>query len=155
MNIFRLDSVCSDARIEKLVTEQLNRKTSLWPFRDCRAAQWPAPLSVTAAFHSERPSFWLASNHRSLNRLLCGLLRPFHRTVKHSETLCDRAAWNLQMRLKSAPESVTRCKLWLKLGTRKTGRFIVTVCNNLAYHAQGKVSLGIWKTVPKQQLKPL
>jgi hypothetical protein len=59
--------------------------------------------------------------------------RPFPRTGKPGETPDTRAAWNLQTRLKSAPESVTRCKQWLTSGSTKQAiRRRFSTCDVLA-----------------------
>ena len=59
--------------------------------------------------------------------------RPFPRTGKLGATPGTRAAWNLQTRLKSAPESVTRCKQWLTSGSTKQAiRRRFSTCDVLA-----------------------
>jgi hypothetical protein len=70
----------------------------------------------------------------SLNRLLCGLSRPFRRTVKLGETPGDRAARILQTRLESAPKSVTRCKAMVETGNSLNRTILgqVETCDVLA-----------------------
>jgi hypothetical protein len=122
-----LDSPCSLTVLPSRVRARLSK--SCVPLVVGKTTFRPQERSLGRASGRFFPS---TMNRSVVNRLLCGLLRPFHRTVKSGVTPDSRAAWNLQMRLKSAPECVTRCKVWLKLGTQETERLINRPLRDLA-----------------------
>lgn len=91
------------------------------------SGSWGLPDFSTRA-NMNRVTFTLLKTSRSLNRWGHALVKPFRRGSKSGETPDTRAAWMLQTRLKSAPESVTRCNAWLKVGTQETDDS-KTTCN--------------------------
>ena len=89
----------------------------------------PAQAESTSEPHSSRFStlsgflFNPTPNEtsRSLNRLLCGLSRLFHRTGQPGATPDARIARNLQTQRESIPAHVTRCKRMVEItGTHKS-----------------------------------